>query len=258
MNTFSTITTNLKLSINAYSEANSIIWNNGLWKFFIYPAIISTLFFITTFSLAMVYSQNLVDWIFTFIPHSSEINIINYLLKVLYYILSIAIRVMFLLVYFSLFRNIMMILLAPVMAYLAEKTANHLGYETGKFRWNVFLKNAWRGVLINTRNLFKELFLTFVLFIFSFIPGLGIITPFLLILVQSYFYGFSLMDYSMELKSFSIKQSLNFMRSNKSLAIGIGGVFYAFFLIPYIGWIFAPVYGTVSATVATFKKLNTI
>jgi len=206
----------------------------------------------------MVYSQNLVDWIFTFIPHSSEINIINYLLKVLYYILSIAIRVMFLLVYFSLFRNIMMILLAPVMAYLAEKTANHLGYETGKFRWNVFLKNAWRGVLINTRNLFKELFLTFVLFIFSFIPGLGIITPFLLILVQSYFYGFSLMDYSMELKSFSIKQSLNFMRSNKSLAIGIGGVFYAFFLIPYIGWIFAPVYGTVSATVATFKKLNTI
>lgn len=206
----------------------------------------------------MIYSQNLVDWIFTFIPHSSEINIINYLLKALYYILSIAIRVMFLLVYFSLFRNIMMILLAPVMAYLAEKTAKHLDYETGKFRWNIFLKNAWRGVLINTRNLFKELFLTFVLFIFSFIPGIGIITPFLLILVQSYFYGFSMMDYSMELKSFSIKQSLNFMRSNKSLAIGIGGVFYAFFLIPYIGWIFAPVYGTVAATIATFKKLNTI
>lgn len=254
MSYLSIIGDNFKLSLNAYSKAHSIIWKNGFWKFFIYPALISTVFFITTFSLAMVYSQGIVDWIFTYIPHSSEIALIDFLLNILYLILSVAIRIMFLLVYFSLFRNIIMILLAPVMAYLAEKTANHLGIETGKFHWNIFLKNAWRGVLINTRNLFKELFLTLILFLFSFVPGLGLFTPFILILVQCYFYGFSMMDYSMELKSFTIKQSLNFMRSNKSLAIGIGGVFYAFFLIPYIGWIFAPIYGTVAATVATFNK----
>lgn len=258
MNYLSQIGDNFKQSFNAYSKAHSIIWKNGFWKFFIYPAIISTVFFITTFSLAMVYSQGIVEWIFTYIPHSSEIALIDFLLNILYIILSIAIRIMFLLIYFSLFRNIIMILLTPVMAYLAEKTANHLGYETEKFHWNIFLKNVWRGVLINTRNLLKELFLTLILFIFSFIPGLGLITPIILIMVQSYFYGFSMMDYSMELKSYTIKQSLNFMRSNKSLAISIGGVFYAFFLIPYIGWIFAPVYGTVAATVATYKKLNNI
>ncbi|MFN7014444.1 MAG: EI24 domain-containing protein [Bacteroidia bacterium] len=256
MNYLSIIGDNFKLSINAYSKAHSIIWKNGFWKFFIYPALISTVFFITTFSLAMVYSQGIVDWIFTYIPHSTEIAPIDFLQNILYFILSIAIKIMFLLVYFSLFRNIIMILLAPVMAYLAEKTAIHLGFETGKFRWNIFLKNSWRGALINAQNLSKELFLTLILFLFSFIPGLGLIAPFILIMVQCYFYGFSMLDYSMELKSYSIKQSLNFMQKNKSLAISIGGVFYAFFLIPYIGWIFAPVYGTVAATIAMFNKIK--
>ncbi|MFN4233935.1 MAG: EI24 domain-containing protein [Bacteroidia bacterium] len=248
---------NFKLSIQAYAEANSIIWQQGFWKFLIYPSIIATLFFISTFSLAMVYLQWLVDWLYHFFPQHSEIKFINFLLKALYYVLSIGIRIIYLLLYLSLFRNMMLIILAPLMAYLAEKTAHHLGYNTGTFRWNIFLKNTWRGIRINTRNLFKELLLTLLLFIISFIPGLGLFTPIILVLVQSYFYGFSMMDYSMELKSFSIKESLNFMRNNKSLAISNGLIFYALFLIPFIGWIFAPVYGTVAATVVTFKKLET-
>lgn len=244
--------------MQAYAKANSIIWQQGFWKFLIYPAIIATLFFISTFSLAMVYLQLLVDWLCHFFPQHSEITLINFLLKVLYYVLSIGVRIMYILLYLSLFRNIILIILAPLVAYLAEKTAHHLGYNTGKFKWNIFLKNTWRGIRINTRNLFKELLLTFLLFIISFIPGIGIFIPIILILVQSYFYGFSLIDYSMELKSFSIKESLNFMRNNKLLAISIGGIFYALFLIPFIGWIFAPVYGTVAATVLTFKKLETV
>lgn len=214
------------------------------------------IFFITTFSLAMVYLQEIVDWIFTYIPHSSEIALIDFFLNILYFILSITIRIMFFLIYFSLFRNIIMILLAPVMAYIAEKTSNQLGHKSAEFRLNIFIKNTWRGILINIRNLLIELFLTILLLMLSLIPGLGIISPFILIIVQSYFYGFSMMDYSMELKSFSIKQSLNFMRSNKSLAIGVGLIFNAYFLIPYIGWILAPVYGTVAATVATFNKMK--
>lgn len=254
---YKNIINNFKLSLNAYTKANRIIWYQGFWKFLIYPAIIATAFFISTFSLSMVYLQLLVDWLYQFFPPQSNITFINFLLKAFYYVLSIGIRIIYILLYLSLFRNMMLIILAPLMAYLAEKTAHHLGYNTGKFRWNIFIKNTLRSIRINTRNFLKELSLTFLLFIISFIPGFGLFTPIILILLQSYFYGYSLIDYSMELKSFSIKETLNFMKNNKELAISIGGVFYALFLIPFIGWILAPVYGSVASTIATFKKLET-
>lgn len=255
---FNSIYDNIKLSALAFKEANSIIWHQGFWKFLIYPIIMATLFFISTFSLAMVYLQILTDWLYHFFPQQSEFPFINFLLKALYYVLSIGIKIIYILLYLSLFKNIMLIILTPLMAILAEKTAKHLGYKTGNFKWNIFLCNIWRGIRINTLNLFKELLLTLLLFLISFIPGLGLLTPILLILIQSYFYGFSMMDYSMELKSFSIKDSLNFMRNNKSLAISIGGFFYLLFIIPFLGWVFAPIYGTVAATIATFKKLEIV
>lgn len=256
MSFFSIAIDNIKLSIKAFINAHELIWQKGFWKFFIITAFISTIFFISTFSPAMIYSQSIVNWIFTFIPNSSEIKLIDFLVRILYLLFSIAIRLLILLVYFSIFRNFVMILLSPLMAYIAEKTAHQLGFETNKFDWNIFFKNTWRGVIINIQIFFKELFLILILIIFSFAPGFGIITPLILILVQCYFYGFSMMDYSMELKSYSVNQSISFMQKNKSLAIAIGGIFYIFFLIPYFGWILAPVYGTVAATIAMHSKLK--
>lgn len=256
MNYFRIIKDNLKLSIDAFIQAHKLIWRKGFWKFFIITAFFSTVFFISTFSLVLIYAQIIVEWIFSFIPTSPETELMYFLQNIIYFLLSISIRLFILMVYFSLFRNFIMIILAPLMAYIAEKTANYLGFNTGTFNYIVFIKNVWRSVLINTRNILKELILTLMLFLFSFIPVFNLFTPFILIMVQSYFHGYSMMDYSMELNSLNIKQSINFMRNNKILAVSIGGIFYIIFLIPYIGSILAPVYGTVAATIVTYPKIK--
>ena len=93
------------------------------------------------------------------------------------------------------------------------------------------------------RNLFFELLITLLLFFFAFVPLVGLLAPFLLLMVQAYFFGFSMIDYSCKRSGWSVGERLSFMRSHRGLAIGNGLIFYGLFLI-YLGWAIAPVLGS--------------
>jgi len=58
----------------------------------------------------------------------------------------------------------------------------------------------------------------------------------------------------------STQQSIEFIGRHKGLAIGNGMVFYLMHLVPVIGWLFAPSYAVVAATLSIFqpKKSHTI
>jgi CysZ protein len=49
------------------------------------------------------------------------------------------------------------------------------------------------------------------------------------------------------------RESVQFVRQHKGLAIGLGLAFYSLFLLPYIGWILAPVVGIVAGTLVFIK-----
>ena len=114
-----------------------------------------------------------------------------------------------------------------------------------------FVSDVLRGVVLAIRNLVIEFTILFSLFLFSFIPILGWIAPFLMLVVEFFFFGFSMIDYSNERKKMSVSESTRFIFANKGLATANGGVFYALLLVPVLGLMIGPTYGVVAATLAT-------
>jgi CysZ protein len=69
-------------------------------------------------------------------------------------------------------------------------------------------------------------------------------------MVECYYFGFSMLDYSSERNKLSSSQSIEFIGRHKGLAIGNGIVFYMMHFIPFIGWLLAPSYAVIAATIS--------
>jgi CysZ protein len=86
--------------------------------------------------------------------------------------------------------------------------------------------------------------------ILSFIPLIGWIAPLVALLVECYYFGFSMLDYSSERNKLSSSQSIEFIGRHKGMAIGNGMIFYMMHLLPFVGWLFAPSYAVIAATIS--------
>ena len=65
-----------------------------------------------------------------------------------------------------------------------------------------------------------------------------------------------MLDYSSERNNLSAMQSIQFIGRHKGLAIGNGFVFYLMHLVPIIGWLLAPSYAVIAATLSLHKARN--
>ncbi len=154
------------------------------------------------------------------------------------------------LLYFSLFKYIWLIEGSPVFSYLSEKTASVIEGKNYTFSLMKFFADLWRGILMALRNAFWQIIYIITIIFVSLFPVIGWITPLLAIIVECYYYGFSMLDYTCERKGMSQSKSIDFISTHKGLAIGNGIVFYLMHLIPVIGWIFAPAYAVIAATIS--------
>ena len=67
------------------------------------------------------------------------------------------------------------------------------------------------------------------------------------VIVQATGYGF--MDYTLERKRYTIRQSVAFIHQHRGLTLGIGLVANLGMLLPFLGWLLVPTYATVAATI---------
>ena len=125
------------------------------------------------------------------------------------------------------------------------------------FNGDQMMRDVVRGILIAFRNMFIEFGYMLVIFVLSFfIPVLGgIIGTIMLFFIASYFYGFAFIDYTNERRRLTLKQSVQFMRANKGLAIGNGSIFAISMFIPLIGG-FVAILSVVAATIAMHKVVD--
>lgn len=152
--------------------------------------------------------------------------------------------------YFSLFKYFWLIIGSPIFAYLSEKTDAIIKHTDYPFSLNQLLKDILRGIAIALRNaLWQTVYLISILLL-SLIPVVGLFTPLLALLVECYYYGFSMLDYSSERKKLTSAESIYFIGHHKGLAIGNGLVFYLMQLVPVVGWVFAPAYAVIAATLS--------
>lgn len=249
------------ISIQSYAQAHRFISRHKLWKWILIPGFIYTLLFLAGMYLFWTSSNTAIEFILlktgvkTWLDkmHDSWISF-------LFIIGQIILRLVLLLFYFSLFKFLFLIIGSPLFAYLSEKTEAIMEGKDFPFSMKQLLKDIWRGIRIALRNLLWQSVYVLSIFILSFIPLFGWIAPLVALLVECYYFGFSMLDYSSERNKLSASQSIEFIGRHKGLAIGNGMVFYLMHMIPILGWLLAPSYAVVAATISllTARKAQVI
>jgi CysZ protein len=143
---------------------------------------------------------------------------------------------------------------SPLFAYLSEKTESIMEGKDFPFSFKQLLNDVYRGIRLALRNTLWQAVFTISILIISFFPVIGWITPLVMLFVECYYYGFSMLDYSCERHKMSPSESVSFIGKHKGLAIGNGMIFYLMHLVPFAGWIFAPAYAVVAATISLYHQ----
>ena len=166
---------------------------------------------------------------------------------------GLVLRIVLVFFYFSLFKYIFLIIGSPVFAYLSEKRESILEGKDFPFNFKQLLRDVLRGVRMAVRNtLWQTLYVVSLLFL-SLIPLVGWITPVIALFVECYYYGSSMLDYSLERHKLSYTQSINYIGRHRGLAVGNGLIFYLMHGFVIIGWVLAPAYAVVAATLSLHK-----
>lgn len=241
-------------AVKAYGVALNIIINHNLWLYFLFPVVLFILLLLGGTALIFELSDYLQFLIVSIIdlPEESSEGF-PFLAGAISFIINISLKLIFFLIFASVQKYLILILLSPVLALLSEKTDEIITGKKYTFNLAQLLKDAIRGSLVALRNLVIQFGLIIGCFILMLIPVLGWFAPFFLLIINYYFYGFSMLDYTSERYRMSISESTSFIRRNKGLAIGNGFIFALIFAIPYAGIIFAPILGVIAATVVSVE-----
>ncbi len=161
-------------------------------------------------------------------------------------------RLILVLFYFSLFKYLILIIGSPVFAYLSEKTEAIIEGKEHSFNWSELKKDCIRNSKLALRNCGWQSVYLIALILLSLVPVIGWITPVIALLMEGYYFGFSMLDYSYARVNITPSQSIAFTGRHKGLAIGNGLLFY----LMHVLIILAPAYAIIAATLCVHKVKN--
>lgn len=239
------------ISIQSYFRAHAFIRTNKLWKWIIIPGICYAILFGISMYFFSKSANAAIEWL------TKETGLQVWLTRLqdswigfLFTVGGIMLWLILMLLYFSLFKYIWLIVGSPVFSMLSEKTASIIEGQPYEFKLNQYLSDVVRGIKMAVRNtLWQTVYIISIIFL-SLLPFIGWATPILAILIECYYYGFSMLDYSCERNKLSAAKSIDFIGQHKGLAIGNGIIFYMMHCIIIVGWIFAPAYAVIAATIS--------
>ncbi len=235
------------IAFRSWQEARYFIQRHHLLKGIVWPGILYTLFSIIVLILFLISSNDAVSWM------SEKIGIEQWLqrersewLSFLFVMNGMMLRMVLLLFYFSLFKNLILIIGSPAFAFLSEKTEALLEGKQHHFNWEEVWMDAKRGIRLATQNTGKE-FLNFTgLILLAMVPLVGWITPLIAFFMQGYYFGVSMLDYSFARHKLTLEQSVRFSSHHKGLAIGNGILFF----VMHVAVLLAPAYAIIAATLS--------
>ncbi len=242
------------IAFQSWDEARRFIRQNKIIKWIIGPGIIYTLLFIAGMFIFWNSSNQVVSWV------SSQLRIESWLqqernewLSFLFLMTGMMLRLILVLFYFSFFKYIILIIGSPVFAYLSEKTEALIEGKEHRFYWIEIRKDCFRNIKLALRNCGWQTIYLIALILLSLIPVVGWITPVIALLMECYYFGFSMHDYSYARINLSPAQSIAFTSRHKGLSIGNGLLFYLMHLLI----ILAPAYAIIAATLSVHKVKST-
>lgn len=243
------------IAINSYFKAHRFIKEHRLWKWILVPGIIYAILFATSMYLFGQSANSVIQYF------SDLIGIKDWLQKwentwlgFLFTFTAIIFWMILMFFYFSLFKFMWLILGSPIFAFLSERTSAIIEGRDYPFSLRQFFSDMLRGVQVALRNSFWQTIYIVSILMCSFIPIIGWTAPILALFVECYYYGFSMLDYSCERRKMNVAASFEYVGNHKGLAIGNGIVFYLMHAVIIIGWILAPSYAVIAATISMHEQ----
>lgn len=248
------------IAIQSFFEAHTFIRKHRLWKWILIPGLVYALLFIFGIYLFLNSSDRAVSYLSRTIGIEAWLQKqANAFLSFLFLMAGLMLRLILFFFYFSLFKFLFLIVGSPVFAYLSEKTSSIIEGKDFPFSFSQLLKDIMRGVRLALRNSLWQTVYVVSILLLSLIPLIGWVTPLIGLFVECYYYGFSMVDYSLERNKLSPGASIEFISRHKGLAIGNGLMFYLMHILPVIGWVLAPAYAVIAATLSLYHlKDNTL
>ncbi len=239
------------IAIDSYFKAHRFISRHRLWKWIIIPGLVYALLFCVSMYFFGKSATGVIGYLTDVTGLRNWVQQMqNSWLGFFFTLAGVIIWIILMFFYFSLFKYVWLILGSPIFAYLSEKTASILdGQEHSAGAAQVF-KDMWRGVRIALRNTGWQTVYAISILLLSLVPIIGWATPILALFVECYYYGFSMLDYTCERKKLAPAESIAFIGRHRGLAIGNGVVFYLMHFLIGVGWVLAPAYAVVAATIS--------
>lgn len=151
----------------------------------------------------------------------------------------------------------LLLMLIPVFSLVSGQVNQHLRGVNNSFSLQQFISDILRGVKMTIRNLVYQFFtivlLLLLLRVFSESLLFSVIGNIVIMLVTSYFYGFSLLDYAMENHQMDYKSSVSFVRSHIGLVLGLGVVYYSIVRLNDL-YVFKVMFGDISVYWSAFAE----
>jgi CysZ protein len=261
-----------RVGLKAFFDAIGFIFRNRLAHYFIYPLVLSILYWIGGLNLIGELVQHISDTIngrFDIEPSAVEEGKFSFLwelwetLKGWYnngytVIIGLLIRLAMWLLLLMVSKYILLAVLSPVLALLSERTEEIVTGNKYPFNLVQLIKDSSRGVLVAIRNLFAELGLLLILWIITlFLPFLAPFSAIISLLLGAFYYGFSMIDYINERRKMGLKEGFSYIRSKRGMTIALGLGIALGMTIPVIGFIiasFTSIIGAVAAVLAIEER----
>ncbi len=246
----------VKIGLSTYMSAFGIVFSRSLWWVFIVPLLLNILVFSVGNSYITTLSEQTIFIVKNYLDSLTDFQWLQSINTGFVFVLKILLNIIFYIVFIYTSGYVVMVLMSPLYSYVSEKTEFIVTGKQYSSGIKQFLLDIVRGVSLATKNFIIEILLTVVLIIVSFIPVLGWITPLCLILLASYFYGYSFMDYSLERRKMRLKESTVFIKNHKFVAIANGLVFTIMLTIPFCGVFLGAFFSLISVVAATLAIIK--
>ena len=242
-----TATEQISTGLKAFSDAFGIISRNKMGKYFVIPIIVN----IILAGLLIWGGLGLGDWISS-LWDSEHGGRLGFLGKAVQWIMPI---VMFFLFIF-IGGTIVNLLMSPIYTIISEKTDTFLTGREFSSDAKQTVKDIWRAVVIALKSTIKQLLLTLLCLLLNIIPLIGqVLSLVLIFIINSYYFGFSFMDYTNERYRRNVKESNEEVWRYKWLAITIGAI-YALPMYVLCGTFLAAYVGGVCTVAATKAQIQ--
>jgi CysZ protein len=162
-----------------------------------------------------------------------------------YYLLltAFSLRISLALVGFALLKYILLVLGAPLFVWISYATSSNTQEHIPNY-----MIDASRGARLALRNMATQCLYLFFLLLCCFIPIVGVAVPIIILLLEAYYFGFSMIDYQCNQNNLKVADSVHIIEEHRGLALGNGMVYYALHLVPILGWIIAPGWAILAAS----------